>query len=61
MWAEVIALARKKAAFIVATNILDEQRLSHEQVLSTYKEQGGVERGFRFRNRSSFSRFFCFC
>jgi len=45
---EVAVLARKKAAFIVATNILDEQRLSHEQVLSTYKEQGGVERGFRF-------------
>lgn len=42
------ALARKKAAFIVATNILDAQRLAPEQVLSTYKEQGGVERGFRF-------------
>ena len=46
--AEVTALARKKAAFIVATNILDAQRLSHEQVIWTYKEQGGVERGFRF-------------
>src|SRR5713226_6695808 len=46
--AEVTALARKKAAFIVATNILDAQRLSPEQVISTYKEQGGVERGFRF-------------
>src|SRR5713226_5256191 len=45
---EVTALARKKAAFIVATNILDAQRLSPEQVISTYKEQGGVERGFRF-------------
>src|SRR5207237_4731405 len=45
---EVTALARKKASFIVATNILDEQRLPHEQVISTYKEQGGVERGFRF-------------
>jgi transposase len=45
---EVAVLARKKAAFIVATNILDPQRLSHEQVISTYKEQGGVERGFRF-------------
>jgi transposase len=45
---EVAVLARKKAAFIVATNILDEQRLSPEQVISTYKEQGGVERGFRF-------------
>jgi transposase len=46
--AEVTTLARKKAAFIVATNILDAQRLAPEQVLSTYKEQGGVERGFRF-------------
>jgi len=46
--AEVDVLARKKAAFIVATNILDAQHLSHEQVISTYKEQGGVERGFRF-------------
>jgi transposase len=45
---EVTLLVSKKAAFIVATNILDEQRLSHEQVLATYKEQGGVERGFRF-------------
>src|SRR5260370_2637846 len=46
---EVTVLARKKAAFIVATNILDAQRLSHEQVISTYKEQRRVERGFRFR------------
>ncbi len=45
---EVTALARKKAAYIVATNILEEQRLAHEQVIWTYKEQGGVERGFRF-------------
>jgi transposase len=45
---EVTVLARKQAAFIVATNILDAQRLAHEQVISTYKEQGGVERGFRF-------------
>jgi len=44
---EVTALA-KKASFIVATNILDAQRLPHEQWISTYKEQGGVERGFRF-------------
>jgi transposase len=45
---QVAVLTRKKAAFIVATNMLDEERLSHEQVISTYKEQGGVERGFRF-------------
>ena len=32
---EVTALTRKKAAFIVATNILDAQRLSHEQVILT--------------------------
>ena len=47
-WHEARVLARKKAAFIAATNILDAQRLSHEQIISTYKEQGGVERGFRF-------------
>jgi transposase len=28
--------------------VLDEQKLSHEQVYLTYKEQSGVERGFRF-------------
>src|SRR5713226_7004790 len=43
---EVAVLARKKATCIVATNILDAQRLTHEQVIGTYKEQGGVERGF---------------
>jgi transposase len=45
---QVEALTHKQATFIVATNILDEQRLSPQQVISTYKEQGGVERGFRF-------------
>jgi transposase len=45
---EVAVLASKKAAFIVAINILDTQRLAPEQVIWTYKEQGGVERGFRF-------------
>ena len=45
---EVEAQIKKQASFIVATNVLDEQRLSHEQVYLTYKEQGGVERGFRF-------------
>lgn len=45
---EIEVLPRKQASFIVATNILNEQSLSHEQVFLTYKEQGGVERGFRF-------------
>jgi len=34
----------------VATHILDAQPLSQEQGISTYKEQGGVERGVRFLN-----------
>ena len=45
---EVEAQIKKQASFIVATNVLDEQKLSHEQVYLIYKEQGGVERGFRF-------------
>src|SRR2546426_1030463 len=36
---EVSVLARTNATFIVATNILDAQRLSHVQVISTYNEQ----------------------
>lgn len=39
---------RKRAAFIVGTNILDTCVLSGEQVAETYKQQGGVERGFGF-------------
>jgi transposase len=39
---------KKDACFIIATNMLEEQELSHEQVIIKYKEQGGVERGFRF-------------
>jgi transposase len=45
---KVEAQIKKDACFIIATNMLDEQELSHEQVITTYKEQGGVERGFRF-------------
>ncbi len=39
---------RRKACFIVATNVLDESVLSEQEVVTTYKDQGGVERGFRF-------------
>ncbi len=45
---EVEAQIYKQASFILATNVIEEQELSHEQVYLTYKEQGGVERGFRF-------------
>jgi transposase len=40
-------LVRKKSALILATNIIDEQRIVPEQVIWTYKEQYGVERGDR--------------
>lgn len=38
----------RKGRFILATNDLDEQRCRDEQILSEYKQQQGVERGFRF-------------
>jgi transposase len=40
--------ALRKACFIVGTNELDAQLLSDQALVTTYKEQGGVERGFRF-------------
>jgi hypothetical protein len=40
--------ARRKAFFVVATIVLDSIILSEQEVVSTYKDQGGVERGFRF-------------
>jgi len=39
---------RRRARFIVGTNILDASQLADEELISTYKQQGGVERGFRF-------------
>lgn len=40
--------AFRKACWIIATNILEPEELSDEALSTTYKEQGGVERGFRF-------------
>ena len=40
--------ASRKACFIVGTNELDPAMLSDQELVTTYKEQGGVERGFRF-------------
>src|SRR5438132_13782340 len=40
--------ALRKACFIVGTNELDPQLLSDQELVTTYKEQGSVERGFRF-------------
>jgi transposase len=39
---------RRNACFIVATNVLDASILSDQELVTTYKEQGSVERGFRF-------------
>jgi transposase len=40
--------AFRKACWIVGTNVLETAELSDQAVTKTYKEQGGVERGFRF-------------
>jgi len=41
-------LVARRQLFILATNELDEARLSNEELLSAYKGQAKVERGFRF-------------
>ena len=38
----------RKACFIVGTNVTDLKVLTDQELVTTYKEQGGVERGFRF-------------
>jgi len=40
--------AFRKACWIIGTNILSTAELSDHALTTTYKEQGGVERGFRF-------------
>jgi transposase len=40
--------ALRRAAFIVATNVMDPADLSDGEVLQTYKQQDSVERGFAF-------------
>jgi transposase len=46
--AAVTREARRKAAFLVATNVLDSAQLSDAELIRTYKEQQSVERGFSF-------------
>ncbi len=46
--AAVAQEARRKAAFLVATNVLDPAQLSDYELIRTYKEQHSVERGFSF-------------
>lgn len=46
---EIIASEKKKAGrFILATNILEVQQLSADEILTAYREQQSAERGFAF-------------
>jgi transposase len=46
--AAVAREAQRKAAFVVATNVLDPAQLSSHELIHTYKDQHSVERGFAF-------------
>jgi transposase len=46
---EEIEIQRKEAGrFILATNLVDENKLEPEEIITTYKNQQSCERGFRF-------------
>ena len=46
---EEIAIRKKEAGrFILATNLIDKDRLKPEEILQAYKNQQSCERGFRF-------------
>ncbi|NES17987.1 MAG: IS1634 family transposase [Symploca sp. SIO3E6] len=46
---QVLAAHRRQAGrFILATNLLDDQKLSNDAILQEYKNQQSCERGFRF-------------
>jgi len=45
---KVLQEVLRKACWIVGTNVLEPSVLSDHNLIGTYKDQGGVERGFRF-------------
>ncbi len=45
---QVVQEVLRKACWIVGTNVLEPAVLSNEALIDTYKDQGSVERGFRF-------------
>jgi hypothetical protein len=45
---EIEKVLNRKGRFILATNDLDIENYTDEQILEEYKEQQNVERGFRF-------------
>ena len=57
----LIEIARRRAGrFILATNVLDEDLLSNDEVLIEYKGQQSSERGFRFLKDPLFFTRECF-
>lgn len=52
--AKIAEMRSRKGRFVLATNQLDETVLSNEDVLSEYKAQSGVERGFKFIKDDTF-------
>ena len=58
---EVEKQIRKAACFIIATNILDEHQLSHEQVITKYQRAGWRRTRISFSQRSPLFRFLHVC
>jgi transposase len=46
--AAVTRAVRRAASFLVATTVLDTSQLTDQELIQTYQEQHGVERGFSF-------------
>lgn len=51
---KVVQTRTRKGRFVLATNQLDEAILPNDAVLSEYKAQSGVERGFKFIKDDTF-------
>ena len=47
-WSTYNQILQRKSCFILATNQLDSQALTDDELFSAYKDQQKVERGFRF-------------
>jgi transposase len=46
--AAIYQVRRRAGRYILATNLLDRQEISGDELLTEYKDQHSVERGFRF-------------
>ena len=47
-------MKRRKGRFIIATNDVEEKKVSEDELLSSYKSQSGTEGGFKFLKDDSF-------